>query len=126
MSDPSGEDRRVPDPVLAIILETLRKLETTVGSLRTDLHVELSRLPEMYVPRREVERRLDEHTIDIGEVRSAVEVVEERRKKDERDRRDERLADERRQQEMRRWLVATVLTALGLLVAVLGILARVG
>lgn len=98
----------MPDPVLGIILETLRKLETTIGSLRSDLHVELSRLPELYVPRREVERRFDEHTIDLGEVRASVTAVEEKRR-----------VDERQRQADRRWLLATVLTSLGLLVAVI-------
>lgn len=118
----------VPASILPLILDGLREVKESVSRLSVDMNGQLSRLPEIYVPRREVEHRLDEHTIDIGEVRGQVlakaakhdadverlthmiDATEERRK-----------ADEARRQADRRWVVGTVITVAALVVAVLSL-----
>lgn len=52
--------------VLALISAGLTEVKEAVNTLSRDLHGTLARLPNDYVPRRELERRLDELVIDIG------------------------------------------------------------
>jgi len=62
------------DPsVIGLVTAGLTEVKDAVAQLSRDLHGTLSRLPNEYVPRREVERRLDEMTIDIGAEKAARE-----------------------------------------------------
>ncbi|MDP5182189.1 hypothetical protein QOZ88_06030 [Blastococcus sp. BMG 814] len=55
--------------VLGFVAESLRRLEDSVARGFADVNNQLSRLPNDYVPRRELDRRLDEFTFDIAELR---------------------------------------------------------
>jgi len=57
--------------VLTLITAGLTEVKDAVTQLSRDLHGTLARLPTDYVPRREVERRIDELTIDLGAERAA-------------------------------------------------------
>lgn len=101
--------------VMSMVVTALRRLEDSVSRLAGDMNSQLSRLPEQYVPRREVERRFDELHIDLGAEQAARQAA---------------VADagtkvtdlERRLVEGRRWFVGlacgTGLTTVGLLVNV--------
>jgi hypothetical protein len=119
--DPRDDGTRLPASVIGMVVDGLRRVEESVTRLSTDMHDQLSRLPDIYVPRREVERRFDEHTIDLGEIRAhtaakqmqhdadmqrldaAIQAVEERRRAD------------------RKWLFGAVSTVIGLLLTVITI-----
>ena len=65
-----------PEPsVLALISQSLTEVKDALNALSRDLHGTLSRLPTEYVPRREVERRFDELTIDLGAEQAAREAA---------------------------------------------------
>lgn len=105
-----------------MIVEGLREVKESITRLGADVNSQWSRLPQDYVPRREVEHRLDEHTIDIGEVRSQLiqkgakhEVDVERLERQIHDIEAKRQAD-------RRWLVGTALAAAAVLVALVGLI----
>lgn len=66
---------QAPTTVLALITAGLTEVKEAVAQLSRDLHGQLSRLPTDYVPRREIERRLDELTIDLGVERVARETA---------------------------------------------------
>lgn len=55
--------------VLALITAGLAEVKEAVTQLSRDLHGTLAKLPNDYVPRRELERRLDELTLGLGEER---------------------------------------------------------
>lgn len=131
----------MPDPVTSMILEGLREVKESVARLSVDMSSQLSRLPELYMPRRENEHRLDEHTIDIGaldakidqkwsrhdaDVRRLTELIEHVEKQHK----EERRADEERRETYRRWAVGIIIPALltlaGLAIAVLSLMTRVG
>lgn len=57
----------VPGAVLGIVVESLRRLEDSVGRLSSDMNGQLSRLPELYVPRRELDRRFEDLAADVAE-----------------------------------------------------------
>jgi len=62
------------DPsVIGLVTAGLAEVKDAVAQLSRDLHGTLSSLPNDYVPRREVERRMDEMTIDIGAEKAARE-----------------------------------------------------
>jgi len=62
------------DPsVIGLVTAGLAEVKDAVAQLSRDLHGTLTRLPNDYVPRREVERRLDEMTIDLGAEKAARE-----------------------------------------------------
>lgn len=123
-----------PDAVTSLILDGLREVKESLTRLSADVSGQLSRLPELYMPRREIEHRLDEHTIDIGaleaklaaranhhddDVRRLTALVE----KAEKERRAERDADDERREGYRRWVIGVsvpaLLTLIGLVIAVL-------
>lgn len=52
--------------VIGLVTAGLAEVKEAVNALSRDLHSTLAKLPNEYVPRREVERRLDEMTIDIA------------------------------------------------------------
>jgi hypothetical protein len=55
------------DPsVIGLVTAGLTEVKDAVAQLSRDLHGTLNSLPNDYVPRREVERRMDEMTIDIA------------------------------------------------------------
>lgn len=55
------------DPtVIGLVTAGLAEVKDAVAQLSRDLHGTLARLPTDYVPRREVERRMDEFSIDLG------------------------------------------------------------
>lgn len=58
--------RRIEDSSAA----GLRRLEDSVDRGFDTVNQQLSRMPNDYVPRREVERRLDEITVDLGAERA--------------------------------------------------------
>lgn len=129
----------MPDPVTSMILEGLREVKESVARLSLDMGAQLSRLPDYYMPRRENEHRLDEHTIDIGELRSQIGQKWARHEEDmqrvtkliednEERREQERKADEERRETYRRWAIGIAVPAIlalaGLIVAVLSLMAR--
>ena len=62
------------DPsVIGLITAGLTEVKEAVNALSRDLHSTLARLPNEYVPRRELERRIDELVIDIGAVKASCE-----------------------------------------------------
>lgn len=62
------------DPtVIGLVTAGLAEVKEAVTQLSRDLHGTLSSLPNDYVPRREVERRMDEFSIDLGAERIARE-----------------------------------------------------
>jgi len=64
------------DPtVIGLVTQGLAEVKDAVSQLSRDLHGTLSRLPNEYVPRREVERRMDEFTIDLGAEKAAREAA---------------------------------------------------
>lgn len=98
--------------VLSLITAGLTEVKEAVNALSRDLHSTLARLPNEYVPRRELERRLDDLIIDLGAERAArqtaILALEAASAKAE----DDRIQG-------RRWLISlslgTVITALGVL-----------
>lgn len=56
--------------VLSLINDGLREVKEAVGQLSRDVHDTFARMPNEYVPRREVERRLDEFSLDLGAERA--------------------------------------------------------
>lgn len=59
--------------VLTLITAGLTEVKDAVSALSRDLNGVLSRMPTEYVPRREIERRMDELIIDVGAERAARE-----------------------------------------------------
>ena len=55
--------------VLSMISEGLREVRDAVNLLGRDMNDQLSKLPDLYVPRREVDRRFDELICDVAELR---------------------------------------------------------
>jgi len=90
---------------MGMVVESLRRLEDSVTRLTENVNMQLSRLPSDYVPRREVERRLDELTIDLGQEQVERQRTVEALRADMERAQEEALAT-------RRWLVATALAAL--------------
>lgn len=84
--------------VLGFVAESLRRLEDSVGRLSSDVNGQLARLPNDYVPRREVERRFDEVCIDLGELRQRADAADKAREAEEKERaaREREVARERR------------------------------
>lgn len=83
-------------PMLTYIAESVRDLDRSLERGLESIRQQLAELPSLYVPRRELERRLDELTVDIGEVRASHEAAERdrenRQREDRRERRNLRLA----------------------------------
>ena len=83
-------------PMLTYIAESVRELDRSLERGLEGIRQQLAELPTHYVPRRELERRLDEITVDIGAVRAAHEAAERtretRQREDRRERRNLRLA----------------------------------
>lgn len=67
-------DGQASPSVLTLISAGLTEVKEAINVLSRDLHGTLARLPNDYVPRREVERRLDELTIDLGAVKAACDA----------------------------------------------------
>jgi hypothetical protein len=64
------------DPtVIGLVTAGLAEVKEAVAQLSRDLHITLSSLPNEYVPRREIERRMDEFSIDLGAERVAREAA---------------------------------------------------
>lgn len=84
--------------VIGLVTQGLTEVKEAVSQLSRDLHSTLSRLPNEYVPRRELERRLDEFAIDVAAERAerlaAVKALEEATAE-----------AERKRVSARRWLV---------------------
>lgn len=91
------------DPtVIGLVTAGLTEVKEAVTQLSRDLHGTLARLPTDYVPRRELERRLDELVIDLGAERAARErAITELRETAEK--------GETAARSHRRWLVGTAL-----------------
>lgn len=70
--------------VIGLVTQGLADVKDALAQLSRDLHSTLTRLPNDYVPRREVERRFDELSIDLGAERAeriaAVKALEEAQK----------------------------------------------
>lgn len=58
--------------VIGLVTQGLADVKEAVGQLSRDLHGTLSRLPNDYVPRREVERWRDERTVELGALRAEI------------------------------------------------------
>lgn len=115
----------VPVTAISLIVDGLRRVEESITRLSADVHDQMSRLPELYVPRREVERRFDEHSIDIGEV--SARLVEKRASHDA-DIKDlraclkqietDREEDEQQRRRDRQWAIGVAVTVLLALLAI--------
>lgn len=101
--------------VLALVTAGLTEVKEALTQLSRDLHGTLTRLPTEYVPRREVERRLDELTIDLAAEKvareAAIKALDEAHAKAE----DDRLTG-------RRWLIAL---SAGSAISLLGVLSGI-
>ena len=101
--------------VLGMVIASLQRLESSLGQLSTDMRIELAKLPEQYLHRREADRRFDELSIDLGQERATRETAV----------RDSTAAVkdlERRLTEGRRWFVglacATGLSGMGVVLGI--------
>lgn len=103
----------VTTTVLAMVNDGLREVKDAVGQLSRDMHETFSRMPNDYVPRREVERRMDEFSVDLGAERAerlaALKRIE-----------DDAKARAAQVQSQRRWLIGTAFTAVSAATGVLG------
>jgi hypothetical protein len=98
--------------MLSYIADSVRQLDASVERGFEGIRRELSELPRHYVPRLEIDRRFDEVTLDVGELRRRLEADA-----GERQRQAERLEDHRRST---RWQVIGL--AAGSAVSVFGTL----
>lgn len=107
MSIPTQRSDEAPSgAVMGIVIESLRRVEDSLTRLSENVTTQLARLPSDYVPRREVERRLDELTLDIGAERTErMAALKEIRTEAD-------IAKERASQ-FRRYLIATGVAAIG-------------
>lgn len=80
--------------VIGLVTAGLTEVKDAVAQLSRDLHGTLARLPNEYVPRREVERRFDELNIDLAAERAerqkAIEALEAARLASEADHKSDR------------------------------------
>jgi hypothetical protein len=91
--------------VLNLVVDTLRRVEDSLGRLSENVTLQLSRLPSDYVPRREAERRLDELTLDIAaEEQERLAAIKELK--------DDIEAAKARQTTAHRFLIATSVAAI--------------
>jgi len=84
--------------VLGFVAESLRRLEDTVGRGFAEVNKQLTEMPTHYVPRREVERRFDDLTIDLGAEQAA-------RKADIAELKQAAMAAEQSRVAARRWVI---------------------
>ena len=112
MSTAPQTDQGTSPTFLTLITAGLTEVKHAVTALSRDLNGVLSRMPTEYVPRREIERRMDELIIDIGAEKAAR----------ENDVKSLKEATEKAQNERRthmRWLIgpgaATVMSGIGVL-----------
>ncbi|RBY82691.1 hypothetical protein [Blastococcus sp. TF02A-26] len=102
--------------VLSLVVESLRRVEDSVGRLSADMRVELAKLPEQYIHRREADRRFDELSL-------AVREEEAERQRDVASAREQVTGLERRLVEGRRWVVGLAcgsgLAGIGLIVNIM-------
>lgn len=125
MSPPDGQ---VPISALSLIVDGLKRVEESITRLAVELHDQLGRLPNDYVPRREVDRRFDEHTMDIGELRARIaerwalgESEVDKLRTEIRQVEAEREADEQQRRKDRQWAIGVAITVA---IALLGLYAR--
>ena len=116
-SDLGGD---VSPTVLTLISEGLREVKDAVHLLGRDMNEQLSKMPEAYVPRREVERRFDDVTIDLGALAGRCDRMEKGVEDAERRREATATAAAAEAKTARRWLITTSLTAGSALVGVVG------
>lgn len=134
-----ADDGGVPISALSMIVDGLKRLEESITRLSVDMHEQMGRLPNDYVPRREVERRLDEYAIDLGaldvrltekrathdrdikDLRECLKQIELDREQDEQERERQRKADLQRRETDRRWLIGTVIAVVGLLLTMIAL-----
>jgi hypothetical protein len=115
----------VPATVLAMIVEGLREVKEALASMSRDVNSQLSKLPDIYVPRREVDHRFDEHTIDIGELRNQVAAGLARHQVDiERIESQIEMTRERHEED-RKWAIGTAIAVVTLLLMVVGLVITV-
>lgn len=107
--------------VLGFVAESLRRLEDSVAKLSSDVNTQMSRLPELYVPRREIDRWRDELSVDLGAEESArkADVGRLADRLDEAER--QRVAAEQQRITGRRWLIGVLLTVASLLLTLTGL-----
>lgn len=110
------------DPtVIGLVTQGLAEVKEAVTQLSRDLHGTLARLPNDYVPRREVERWRDERTIEVGSLRvdlaaernarvAAIRELAEQRDADEHEREEREEALDRQRTADRRWFLGMVVT----------------
>lgn len=98
--------QRGPDSstgVLGFVAESLRRLEDSVARGFADVNTQLSRLPNDYVPRQELQKELDRLTVGIGaeEAERRADIAELRRQRE---------AQAAEQATARRWLIGLAVT----------------
>lgn len=70
--NPRQPDEDFVTGMLPFVAQSLRRLEDSVARGFADVNTQLTRMPELYVPRREVERRFDETEHDVTDLRSQL------------------------------------------------------
>lgn len=100
------------DGVLGFVAESLRRLEDSVARGFAEVNTSLSRLPNDYIPRQELQKELDRLTVGLGqeEMERRADIAELRRQREE---------DQRRRTSDRRWLIGTSLATVGTATGVL-------
>lgn len=111
----------IPGGVVSMIVDGLNRVEESITRLSADVNGRLGQLPNDYVPRREVEHRFDEHTIDIGELRGQIVAKGAKHDLDVEALKKALDLDRERRQTDRRWVIGTVITVAALVVAVLSL-----
>lgn len=141
--DPRGEGP-VPSQVMALVIDGLREVKESISALTRDMNEQMSRLPDIYVPRREIDRRFDEHTIDIKEIAAGLDKksvkhdadvhrleqkhesdilrVDQAIKASDDQRKTEKNAADAQRKTDRRWAIGTALALAGLVLTALSII----
>lgn len=111
------------DGVMSMVVGSLQRLEDSLGRLSADMRVELAKLPEQYVHRREADRRFDELCLDLAEERASREADIRDANASIKDANASVKDLEKRLVEGRRWFVGlacgTGLSAAGVLIGIL-------
>jgi hypothetical protein len=99
--------------VIGLVTQGLAEVKDAVSQLSRDLHGTLARLPNDYVPRREVERWRDERTIEVGALRAEIAAERTAREEAIKGLEDAHDRAERDRRVSRRWVIGTGLATAG-------------
>lgn len=100
--------------VLGFVAESLRRLEDSVARGFADVNVQLSKLPNEYIPRQELQRELDRLTLNLGveevERRADIAALRAQLEEDARRAAEQARAIAAERTNARRWLIGLAVT----------------